>query len=189
MTTLVKLDLKYLVANTGRHRRQYWFYRRGGKLIPISSPEGRRLKPGDDGFLAAYERIDESFGAPPGPPAAIGTLAHLIDSYSAAPEYLTLGNRTRKDYSRYLDMLKEKHGHRWIATMPREAVFKLRDELQATPRTANYLVSVLRLILSYAEDRKASFHLPAHWSNPARRPKKLRTGPGHRPWEEVEIAA
>src|SRR5262249_40956820 len=47
----------------------------------------------------------------------------------------------------------------------------------------------LRLILSYAEDRKATFRLPLHWTNPARRPKKLRTGKGHRPLEEVEIAA
>jgi hypothetical protein len=45
---------------------------------------------------------------------------------------------------------------------------------------------VLRLILNYAEDRKTAFRLAAHWSNPARRPKKLRTGRGHRPWEEVE---
>jgi integrase len=73
--------------------------------------------------------------------------------------------------------------------LPREAVFKLRDEFQATPRTANYVVSVLRLILSYAEDRKPTFRLPPHWSNPARRPKKLKTGDGHRAWEEVEIVA
>jgi integrase len=86
-------------------------------------------------------------------------------------------------------MLKTQHGHRRIATMPREAVFKLRDEFQGTPRTANCVVSVLRLILNYAEDRKQTFHLPAHWSNPARRPKKLRTGKGHRPWEEVEREA
>jgi hypothetical protein len=53
--------------------------------------------------------------------------------------------------------LKEKHGHRPIATMPREAVFKLRDEFKETPRTANYIVSVLRLIFSFAEDRKHTF--------------------------------
>ena len=126
---------------------------------------------------------------PSAPPAAVGTLAHLIDSYRAAPEFLTLGAKTRKDYGRYLYIVKEKHGHRSVAAMPREAVFKLRDEFQGTPRTANYVVSVLRLILTYAEDRKGAFRLPPHWTNPARRPKKLRTGDGHRPWEEAEIAA
>ena len=70
---------------------------------------------------------------------------------------------------------------------PREAVLKLRDEFQGTPRTANYIVSVLRLVLTYAEERKRTFRLPPHWINPARRPKKLKTGEGHRPWEEIEI--
>jgi integrase len=118
-----------------------------------------------------------------------GSFAHLIESYRKAPEFVSLAEKTRKDYARYLDLLKHKHGYRPVATMPREAVFKLRDEFQENPRTANYIISVLRLILSYAEDRRQTFRLPPHWVNPARRPKRLRTGDGHRPWEEVEIAA
>ena len=164
-------------------------YRRGSQLVPITSLEGQRLQQGDAGFLESYERIHASFAVEPDAPPSAGTLAHLINVYRAAPEFLGLGKKTRKDYGRYLDMLREKHGHRAIATMPREAVFKLRDEFQGTPRTANYVVSVLRLILGYAEDRKGTFRLPRQWTNPARRPKKLRTGDGHRPWEEVEIAA
>ena len=186
--TLAKVELPYLWAPKGRHKR-YWFYRRAGQRIPITSPQGRRLQQGDPGFLDAYERIQESFGVAPRSKPTIGTLAHLIDSYRSAPEFLTLGAKTRKDYARYLDVVKEKHGHRSIAAMPREAVFKLRDEFQATPRTANYVVSVVRLVLSYAEDRKQTFRLPPHWVNPSRRPKKLKTGEGHRPWEEVEIDA
>jgi integrase len=191
VTTLVKVDLPYLWVATGRHKRRYWFYRRGGHRIPITSPEGRRLQWGDAGFLEAYQRIQASFEGKPSEatqPAA-GALAHLIEVYRAAPEFKSLGAKTRKDYDRYLDLLKERHGHRPVATMPREAVFKLRDEFQGTPRTANYVVSVLRLILTYAEDRKGTFRLPPHWTNPARHPKKLRTGDGHRPWEEAEIAA
>jgi integrase len=187
---LVNLNLPYLCRVTGRYKRPYWYYRRDGRYIQITSAEGRRLQPGDAGFLDAYERIHASFGVQKGVEhATIGTLKHLIEVYRAAPEFRQRSPKTRKDYGRYLDMLKEKHGHRSIAAMPREAVFKLRDEFQETPRTANYVVSVLRLLLSYAEDRKTTFRLPAHWSNPARRPKKLKTGDGHRPWEEVEIAA
>jgi integrase len=185
---MVKLDPPYLWVATGRHGR-YWFYRRNGRLIPLRSPDGRRLQQGELGFFEAYERIHKSFGVAASAGPAIGSLTQLIDAYRAAPEFTTLKPKTRRDYGRYLDMLKTQHGHRQVATMPREAVFKLRDEFQATPRTANYIVSVLRLILSYAEDRKQTFHLPAHWSNPARRPKKLRTGQGHRPWEEVEREA
>jgi integrase len=187
---LVKLDLPYLWAATGRRGRQYWFYRRNGRRIPIVSTEGRRLGQGDAGFFEAYERIHASFGAECREDApTIGTLAHLIDVYRDSPEFRARATKTRKDYARYLGVLKQQHGHRSIATMPREAVFKIRDEHQDTPRTANYLVAVLRLILSYAEDRRVTFRLPPHWVNPARRPKKLQTGNGHRPWEEVEIAA
>ena len=182
---MVKLDLPYLWAPMGRKRR-YWFYRRNGRHIPITSPDGRRLQQGEPGFFEGYEPIHQNFAVAPRDAPAIGSLAHLIDTFRDAPEFTTLKPKTRTDYGRYLDMLKAQHGHRRIATMPREAVFKLRDEFQATPRMANYVVSVLRLILNYAEDRKQTFHLPLHWSNPARRPKKLKTGRGHRPWEEVE---
>jgi len=181
-TILVKLDLPYLwSAKNGR----YWFYRRGGQFIPI------RLRPGDDGFLEAYEHIHRTFGydrTPQDEALAPGSLSHLINHYRASPDFAGLANRTRKDYGQYLEILKRMHGHRPIATMPREAVFKLRDEYSDRPRTANYLISVLRLILSYAADRQQTFRLPRNWVNPAQKPKRLREGPGHRPWEEAEIA-
>jgi len=182
-TTLVKLEMPYLWA---AKRGRYWFYRRGGKFIPI------RLTPEDDGFLEAYERIHRDFGraqTPKGAGSAAGTIAHLIDEYRASPDFRDLADRTRKDYGHYLDILKSAHGHRPIATMPREAVLRLRDEHSDKPRTANYLISVLRLIFSYAADRQQTFRLPKDWINPAQRPKRLREGEGHRPWEEVEIAA
>jgi integrase len=190
MISLVKLDLPGLWLPRGRHK-QYAFYRRGKRYVPITDPDGNRLGPGDAGFFEAYERIRTNFDTkiPPTTGATPGTLAHLIDAYRASPEFEEKASKTRKDYGRILDMLKGQHGHRSIAKLPREAVFKLRDQFKATPRTANYVVSVLRLILSHAEDRKQTFRLPVHWSNPARRPKKLRTGDGHRPWEEFEITA
>jgi integrase len=187
-TTLARVDLPYLWAPQGRSK-VYWFYRRAGHRIPIISSDGKRLAQGDPGFLEAYEQIHQNFGVVARDAPGVGTLAHLIESYRAAPEFRALAPKTRKDYGRFLDMLKEQHGHRSVAAMPREAVFKLRDDFQATPRTANYLVSVLRVILSYAEDRKQTFRLPPHWTNPARHPKKLKTGEGHQPWEEIELTS
>jgi hypothetical protein len=128
---MVKLDLVYLWAPMGRQRR-YWFYRRNGRRIPITSPDGRRLQQGEPGFFEAYEHIHQNFAVAPSHAPAIGSLAHLIDTFRAAPEFTTLKPKTRKDYGRYRDMLKIQHGHRQIATMPREAVLKLRDEFQAT---------------------------------------------------------
>jgi hypothetical protein len=195
MTSLVAVDLPYLFCTLGRHkRRPYWFYRRDGRYIAIKSPDGRRLQPSDADFLEAYQGIHERFEQPPAAPPAqpltkAGTIGHLIDAYRASPEFKQRKPKTQKDYGRYLDVLKEKHGHRSISKLPRDAVFAIRDAYQDTPRSANYIVAVLRLILSFAEDRKQTFGLPPNWINPARRPKNLETGEGHRPWEEVEIAA
>jgi integrase len=186
---VVQLELDYLWAARGR-KKLYWFYRRNGRRIPIKSPEGKRLAHGDDGFLEAYERIHATFGRTPSEDPTVGTLAHLIVEYKASPEYTqNIAKKTQKDYGRYLDLLKKKHGHRSIALMPREAVLKMRDEYKATPRKANYLLAVLGVILTYAGDRKQTFRLPPHWQSPAAKPKKLKTGEGYRPWEESEIGA
>jgi hypothetical protein len=111
----------------GPKKRRYWYYRRNGRFIPITSREGRRLQHGEPGVLEAYERIDASFTAE-NVDTAIGTLGHLIDIYRVSPEFTQRSPKTRKDYGRYLDLLKVQHGHRSIAKLPREAVFKLRDE-------------------------------------------------------------
>src|ERR1700745_2150081 len=99
-TTLAKLDMPYLY---GPKKRRYWFYRRNGRFIPITSPDGRRLQQGEPGFFEAYERIHQSFGVATSPRPAIGSLAHLIDAYRAAPQFTTLKPKTRPDYGRYLD--------------------------------------------------------------------------------------
>src|SRR5215469_5668977 len=169
--TLAKLTLPYLwAAKSGKH----WYYRRNGQFIPL------KLKPGDAGFLEAYNHVSRSFGEPkPGEESVRGTIGHLTEEYRASPEFAQLSDRARRDYRYYLDILREAHGHRPIATMPRGAVRKLRDEYQATPSKANYLIKVLRLILSYAADDPQKFRLPPNWLNPASRPKRLRTGDGH----------
>jgi hypothetical protein len=187
-TTLGKANLPYLWAAKGRKRRRYWFYRRAGKLIPITSLEGRRLSPNEPGFGQVYDLIHEGFGAEL-QEHATGSLAHLIREYRASSEFKGLAPKSRTIYRRHLDLLEKHHGHRPISTLPREAVFKLRDEFQNTPSTANFVVTILRIILNYAEDRPKTFRLPPYWKNPAARPKRLKEGEGHRPWEEVEIAA
>jgi len=91
---LARVDLLYLWAPQGRHK-VYWFYRRAGQRIPITSSEGKRLAYGEAGFLDAYERIHESFGVPARDGPVVGTLTHLIESYRAAPEFRALAPKTR----------------------------------------------------------------------------------------------
>ncbi len=117
----------------------------------------------------------------------------MVEKYKAAPDFLQLSEATRKSYARHLDTLangnKGKGGKfkGWgtlpVATVERKHVLAMRDEFADRPRTANYMVQVLRLLLTFAVDRG--------WraDNPAQKPKLLKTGEGHRPWEEDELAA
>ncbi len=173
-TTAAQPDYVHRVRSKGK---LYTYYRREGQRIPI------RGEPGSPDWHRAYAEIHESFQRPRRARPSGGCLAALVEAYKASPAFLQLSAKTRKDYARYMDRLAARYGHLAVATMPRAFVFKLRDRHAKTPRTANYYVQVLRLLLSYAVDHG--------WrdDNPALRPKQLRTGPGHKPWEEWQIAA
>lgn len=111
-----------------------------------------------------------------------GSLGALVAAYRASPDFRReLAERTRHEYGRYLDILLEVWGTTAVRAFERRHVFALRDQFADTPRTANYLVQVMRLLFTFGVDRG--------WrrDNPALRPKLLRTGEGYRPWEESEI--
>jgi integrase len=163
--------------------KAYAYYRRDGRRIrlrgQIGSPE----------LLGAYEAarravesavtVRHATGEAPLP----GSLRALVDLYRASPEYRTLAAGSRAGYDRLLTPLLDRFGDLQVAELPRAWVLAMRDELQGTPRTANYRVAVIRRMLSFALDRE--------WrpDNPAMRVKALRTGPGHRVWTDAEIAA
>src|SRR5215813_6104195 len=95
-TSVVRVNLPYLWAAKGRHSRLYWFYRRGKQRVPIVGEDGERLAQGDNSFLEAYERIHSTFGTTKRTDdPAIGSLAHLIRTYRAAPEFVSLSGRSR----------------------------------------------------------------------------------------------
>ncbi|CAO3426526.1 tyrosine-type recombinase/integrase [Azospirillum argentinense] len=165
-------------------RRVYYYHRASGVRLPDDprSPE----------FAQAYAKLNAVPAARPDEPGA-GTFAALITKYKASPDFLQLADETRKAYTRHLATIADGDRGRggdfsgWgllaVQGLQRENVLELRDAFAKTPRTANYIIQVLRLLLNFAVDRG--------WrkDNPAQRPKKLKTGEGHRPWEETEIEA
>lgn len=165
-----------------RTRRVYYYHRASGIRLPDDpqSPE----------FAAAYAKLNAAPTVQPSR-AAPGTFAALIEAYKASPDFLQLAEETRKSYARHLDTLAEGNTDKggkfkgWgalpVKAVERKHVLTLRDTFAEKPRTANYMVQVLRLLLSFAVDRG--------WrpDNPAQRPKMLKTGDGHRPWEDSEI--
>ncbi|CAH2603807.1 Tyrosine-type recombinase/integrase [Rhodovastum atsumiense] len=176
------VDLPYLKIYRSRGRL-YAYYRRAGCRIrlagEIGSPE----------FLASYDaarRQVEAVATPGRQREASplpGSLLALVQLYRSAPEYRSLGDATRASYDRHIDALLPRFGDLPVAQVPRAWVLAMRDELQQTPRAANYRVAVIKRLLSFAVERE--------WrsDNPASRTKGLRTGPGHRAWADSEVEA
>jgi integrase len=115
---------------------------------------GPRLQgePGSPEFIASYN-------------AALGsrktvntaTLHKLIAEFKGSAEFATLGEKTKKDYARYIGLIEDEFG-----SMPIEALadpevrgeFKAwRDRFSDTPRKADLAWTVLARILSVAKDR------------------------------------
>jgi integrase len=185
---MVRVELPYLWPAKGRAGKLYWFYRRGKLRIPITDEAGQRLAEGAPGFLQAYERINATFQAPGREASGPGSLAAAIELYKSAPQFTTKADRTRKDYLGHLDALAIQYGHLSIRTMPAEFVEAMRDKLAATPRTANYRVAVLKIVLNFAERRRLALGLPRDWRNPAAKIERLKEGPGYRQWPDNLIA-
>ena len=112
-----------------------------------------------------------------------GSLADLIKQYKQAPEFTALRETTRHEYLFYLDILSVTWGSQPIGDIERKHVLALRDKYAGTPSKANRIVAVLRVVLAFAIDRD---YRP---DNPAVGIKKLKMGPGHKPWPDEAIDA
>jgi len=174
-----KVNLPY-VERTRVKGREYFYYRRDGQRIRLPGT------PGAPEFNNRYHEVHESFerqSTDAKGKAAPGSMAALVIAYKESPEFSQLATKTQTDYRRYLDRISDHLGKLPAARMERRHVLAYRDRFAETPRTANYVVQILRLVLGWGVDRG--------WlkANPAQRPRQLKTGDGHRPWEEHEIAA
>lgn len=113
--------------------------------------------------------------------AAPGSLDEVITLYKAAPEFRCLRSKTRQDYARYLEILRDKWGSYPIADIGRKHVLALRDKYADAPSKANMVVTVLRIVAAFAVEREYRA------DNPAKDIRKLATGPGHTAWPLTAI--
>ncbi|MGB1027687.1 MAG: hypothetical protein ACPGYL_14095, partial [Rhodospirillaceae bacterium] len=187
---MVKTDLpKYIFAPKGKAGRPYYYYRRQGQRIPLCDGQGRRIGPDHEEFIQAYNLIHASFEQSAGDfgrALVPGSMAHLIELYKRSAKFKQLAASTQSDYRGYLDKLKERFGGLPIRSISREFVVLLQEEHAETPRSANYLIAVLRRILHFAIDRPSIFGL-SH--NPAAKLEALKQGEGHLAWSENDIEA
>jgi integrase len=154
--------------------REYLYYRRDGKRIRLPDY-------GASDFHAKYNKIHARFENKP-EPVDPTSFAALINAYKASGDFTEKAPRTRKDYGHILDALKDTFGEFRPAQITRASVMAYKDSLATKPRTANYHLAILRLVLNFGVDRG--------WlsANPALRPKMLRGSEGPRkPWPQTAI--
>jgi integrase len=129
-----------------RHGRSRIYFRKPGfPRIPLPGPYG-----GPE-FLVAY------YAALGGKPYEIGSsrtiprsINALVAIYYASPEFKRLRPATARSYRKILERLREKYGDHDAAGMKARNIRKLMAEKEATPDTANRLLSLISILMKHA---------------------------------------
>jgi integrase len=128
----------------------YCYAWRGGPLL--KNKAGDPLQPGDPLLLKAFVEATKDRHVDP-----TETMARLITEYRASSDFTDKAEKTRREYDRYLDMIRDEFGTMsWAALQDKETRgdFKdWRDTMADRPRTADYAWTTLARVLSFAKDR------------------------------------
>ena len=169
----MQIKLKHVKKVVNRHGKTYYYHRPTWTRLPDDprSPE----------FQIALGELnkklqDTSIRLNTQP----GTLRDIIGRYKATPEFTQLGLDTRKGYIQHLDWLSENLGTERAADFTNGVILAVRDHFSATPRKANYVITILRRVLRIALNREWISDCPAL----RQQQEKLKTGPGHRAWPD-----
>jgi integrase len=157
---------------TNRHGQTYYYYTPGrGTKNP-----GKRVALGKDiNDPEFWRKLHDAKGAPP---ARAGTFSALIADWRKQ-NWKRLRPATRKGFDHFLNRLEAEAGDRLVAALTRRDIYELLDGMSATPNSANFMLSVLRVLLEWGVPRGYRD------DNPAVGVKRLRVEDGgHEPWPE-----
>ncbi len=128
----------------------YCYAWRGGPLLKTKS--GEPMQPGDPMLHRAFADATKDRHVDPS-----DTMAALITEYRASADFLSKSEKTRREYDRYLDLIRKKFGDRPIDVIQhpkqRGRFKEWRDSMAEKPRTADYAWTTLARVLSFAKDR------------------------------------
>jgi hypothetical protein len=163
-----------------RHGKVRIYYRKG-KGPRIALP----VTVGSEEFNAAYQATLAGQFETEGPtrpaPAALGSIAALINSYMRSSAYVGLRQTTKAGYASRIEALRRDHGHRSIAGLARERINRfILQPYTGRPGAALSVLKMLRVLIRHAIDIGWLKHDP---SLGIKRPKIQRI----RSWTEHEI--
>ena len=92
-----------------------------------------------------------------------GTVDALIARYRAHHKFLNLADSTRRMYNQYLDIISEWAGDLHVLSLDAEMALEFYDRMfEATPTKANHVMTVLRLLYSFAKNRGKTERVPVN---------------------------
>jgi integrase len=108
------------------------------------------------------------------------TFSSLIGNYRQHHDYQDMRPASKRGYDHFLNRLEIEAGDRLVAALTRRDIYQLLDGMSATPRAANFMLSVLRTIIEWGIKR-------GHRDdNPAVGVKRIKMDDsGHAPWPEA----
>lgn len=154
----------------------YRYHRKTG--IPLTAT------PGTPEFIAQWQAAEAKVAKAPA--AKHGSLGLVIDAYRQSNDFATLGRDTRKEYDRYLSLLR-RMSELVMNEIASPDVVRIRDNLhKSRNRTAaNKCMAVLSILFAFAVERG--------WAdrNPVTGVKKVKAPKGtkykNRPWSKTEL--
>jgi hypothetical protein len=140
---MVRVNLKGIAKVTAKGRT-YWYAWRGGPRL--------RGEPGSAEFVASYQEAHQQRRQPDP-----GRFHSLVAAYRAGAGYQRLAPSTKVNFGRFLDRISEHFGSLSVAQFDRPekirpVILQWRAQWSTTPRTADYALQVLSVVLSHGVD-------------------------------------
>lgn len=162
------------VAKPSGRTYYYWAPQRGSK-----TPGARVALGWDTEDPEFWIRLRKARSTDP----TVGTWDKLIEDYEASPEWEALRPATRRDYKAYMTRLALQAGDRRVAEMTAPDIYRMRDDMKATPVAANHMLSVMRTLIAWGIPRGYRS------DNPVADVKRLKVEEGGAvPWAEEGYA-
>lgn len=107
-----------------------------------------------------------------------GTMTFLCEQYIDGPYFSNLKKNTRKEYRRYCDIIRQQCGNNFVDGFEPHHIYEIRNKFSDTPRKADMVVAVMRILFDYAKE------IGLRSDNPAAGVKSLNRSTSYERWPD-----